>query len=53
MNEVPFQLQSYVRRGGSWRERMEMATERFRVESMVCGYYVYKDVRMLLSFFAI
>ena len=41
-------FESYVRSGGSWRERVEMATERFCVDSMVCGYHVYKDVQMLL-----
>ena len=31
--------------GGSWRERVDMASQQFSVEAMVRGYHVDKDVR--------
>ena len=36
--------EGYVCRGGSWRDHVQMASKRFRVESMVREYHVYKDV---------
>ena len=30
--------------GGLWRERVDMASEWFSVEAMVCGYHIHKGV---------
>ena len=43
----PLNSEGYVRRGGTWRKLVEMATERLRMESMACGYHVYSIAAFL------